>query len=81
MFKMFFDPECLNEMLKNKYANYVIENSLALLFSNQLSYGNMIDTNYLQLQINIYKILINHPKIKEKNKILSILNSFRYIEQ
>ena len=67
--KIFFDEKCFNEMIKNKYATYVIENCLVLLFSpGRPELG--------QLQMNVYQLLSAKPFINEKKKIVQILNCY-----
>ena len=67
--KIFFDEKCFNEMIKNKYATYVIENCLVLLFSPGRS-------ELGQLQMNVYQLLSAKPFINEKKKIVQILNCY-----
>lgn len=72
--KIIFDDNCLNEMLKNKYATYVLENCLTLLFSCT----NIKNTNpdLYNLQIGVLQILVNKPLINEKRKIYKIIHNF-----
>ena len=72
--KIIFDDNCLNEMLKNKYATYVLENCLTLLFSCT----NIKNTNpdLYNLQIGVLQILLNKPLINEKRKIYKIIHNF-----
>ena len=69
--KMFFEENCLNEMLKNKYATYVIENCLTLLFSVQPN-----NNNYATIQRIVYQILIKKQGIMEKKKIYKLIQTF-----
>lgn len=67
--KIFFDEKCFNEMIKNKYATYVLENCLSLLFSpGRPELG--------QIQLNVYQLLITKPIINDKKKIVKILNCY-----
>ena len=68
---MFFEENCLNEMLKNKYATYVIENCLTLLFSVQPN-----NNNYATIQRIVYQILIKKQGIMEKKKIYKLIQTF-----
>lgn len=73
--KIFSDENCLNEMLKNKYSTYVIENCLSLLFCNKII--NQSNKSFYSIRATVYQILINKQAISEKKKIYKILQTYR----
>ena len=73
--KMFLNDENLDILLKNKFANYVLENSLIIVnnIDNSIENVNLINknefNNFIILRQNIYKSLKKNPIIKKKKKI------------
>lgn len=69
--KLIFDENCLNEMFKNKYSTYVLENCLSLLFSDDNSNQDLCN-----LRKSVYKMLMNKTGINEKKKIYQLLKTY-----
>ena len=69
--KLIFDENCLNEMFKNKYSTYVLENCLSLLFSDDNSNQDLCN-----LRKSVYKMLMNKTGINEKKKIYQLLETY-----
>ena len=63
--KIFCEENHLTEMLKSKYATYVIENCLSLL-------DNKNDEELIEVKIKVINFLNEIPNIKEKKKICKI---------
>ena len=70
--KIFCEENHLTEMLKSKYATYVIENCLSLL-------DNMNDEELIEVKNKVINSLNEIPNIKEKKKICKIMRNL--IEQ
>ena len=70
--KIFCEENHLTEMLKSKYATYVIENCLSLL-------DNMNDEELIEVKIKVINSLNEIPNIKEKKKICKLMRNL--IEQ
>ena len=70
--KIFCEENNLSEMLKSKYATYVIENSLSLL-------DNSKDEELIDVKMKVISALNEIPNIKEKKKIFKIMRNL--IEQ
>ena len=66
--KIFCEENNLSEMLKSKYATYVIENSLALL-------DNSKDEELIDVKMKVINVLNAIPNIKEKKKIFKIMRN------
>ena len=73
--KMFLNDENLNILLKNKFANYVLENSLSIVINidnsiieNMTPVNKDEFNNFIILRQNIYKSLKKNPIIKKKKK-------------
>ena len=66
--KIFCEENNLSEMLKSKYATYVIENSLALL-------DNSKDEELIDVKMKVINALNAIPNIKEKKKIFKIMRN------
>ena len=66
--KIFCEENNLSEMLKSKYATYVIENSLALL-------DNYKDEELIEMKMKVINALNAIPNIKEKKKIFKIMRN------
>ena len=78
--KMFLNDENLNILLKNKFANYVLENSLSIVINidnsiieNMTPVNKDEFNNFIILKQNIYKSLKKNPIIKKKKKIMKLL--------
>ncbi len=78
--KMFLNDENLNILLKNKFANYVLENSLSIVINidnsiieNMTPVNKDEFNNFIILRQNIYKSLKKNPIIKKKKKIMKLL--------
>ena len=78
--KMFLNDENLNILLKNKFANYVLENSLSIVINidnsiieNMTLINKDEFNNFIILRQNIYKSLKKNPIIKKKKKIIKLL--------
>ena len=70
--KIFCEENHLTEMLKSKYATYVIENCLSLL-------DNMNDEELIEVKNKVINSLNEIPNIKEKKKICKLMRNL--IEQ
>ena len=66
--KIFCEENHLSEMLKSKYATYVIENCLSLL-------DNLNDEELLEVKIKVVNSLNEIPNIKEKKKICKLMRN------
>ena len=77
--KMFLNDENLDILLKNKFANYVLENSLIIVnnIDNSIENVNLINknefNNFIILRQNIYKSLKKNPIIKKKKKLIKLI--------
>ena len=78
--KIYLNEENLDIMLKNKFANYVLENSLNIVnnihqnFIENISLVNNNEfNNFINLKENIYLSLKNNPITKKKKKIMKML--------
>jgi hypothetical protein len=78
--KMFLNDENLNILLKNKFANYVLENSLSIVINidnsiieNMTPVNKDEFNNFIILRQNIYKSLKKNSIIKKKKKIMKLL--------
>ena len=77
--KMFLNDENLDILLKNKFANYVLENSLIIVnnIDNSIENVNLINknefNNFIILRQNIYKYLKKNTIIKKKKKLIKII--------
>ncbi|MCQ2820607.1 MAG: hypothetical protein MJ252_25355 [archaeon] len=71
---IFMEQFNLSEMLKNKYATFVIENSLMLLFSNTTETA---PEKLVILRNKIYNYLVSIPLIKEKKNVWKILSEVK----
>ena len=68
-----FSAENLGIMLKNKYATYVIENLKALYELNS--------EEMRRIKLNILKVLIEYPNIKDKKKIDKYMKKFNELNK
>ena len=68
--KIFFEDDNLKEMLKSKFATYVIENCLVIL--DALSEN---DKQISEIKTNIVRLLNSIPTIKDKKKISKLVQA------
>ena len=82
--KIFLNKENLDIMLKNKFSNYVLENSLNIInninstFIDHINHVNKDEffNSFLILKNNIYLSLKNNPIVKKKKKIMKFLKNY-----
>ncbi len=81
---IFLNKENLDIMLKNKFSNYVLENSLNIInninstFIDHINHVNKDEffNSFLILKNNIYLSLKNNPIVKKKKKIMKFLKNY-----
>ena len=74
--KIFMNQYILSEMLKNKYATFVIENCLNIVFV--ISKVEHHEKEFVELRHKINKYLLSIPLIKEKKKVWKILSEVNF---